>query len=388
MILYIYDISYFSGKMQAYLRYQQIPHETRHASWMQLAHELVEEAGVMEVPMIRLADGRLMRDTTSMIEHFEAHGSTAPVLPEDPALAWLMQLMEDYADEGLWRPALYFRWAYPKDAELYARRFHEDFLDLPLLHLPVVGRPIRAIQRRHMIWRQRRHYMAGEGVTRANREAVEQHYRDELADLETLLAERDFLLGDRPCLVDFGYFASMFRHFSIDPTPGRIMREQAPRTYAWVARLWAARADQLAAQPLRSFDALAAEPAVRGILGRIARIYLPYLLANAQAVHARRARFDVEIDGHAWPDLPAVPFRAWGRKRLVRSYAALPEDARARLAPLLRDTGCEALLLADTELDPRHPPGELLPFCGPRRELSTLAKWRLTFTGTPHHEAT
>ena len=26
--LYVFDISYFSGKMQAYLRYKEIPHDT------------------------------------------------------------------------------------------------------------------------------------------------------------------------------------------------------------------------------------------------------------------------------------------------------------------------------------------------------------------------
>jgi len=33
----------------------------------------------------------------------------------------------------------------------------------------------------------------------------------------------------------------MFRHFGIDPTPSRIMRNTAPAVYEWVARMWNAR---------------------------------------------------------------------------------------------------------------------------------------------------
>jgi glutathione S-transferase len=92
-------------------------------------------------------------------------------------------------------------------------------------------------------------YLRGEGITPENRADVERHYADELADLEAILRRRPFLFGDRPSLADFGYFASMFRHFGIDPTPSRIMRNTAPAVYEWVARMWNARAATLGAWP-------------------------------------------------------------------------------------------------------------------------------------------
>ena len=36
----------------------------------------------------------------------------------------------------------------------------------------------------------------------------------------------------------------MFRHFGLDPTPSMIMRETAPQVYAWLARVWNARASR------------------------------------------------------------------------------------------------------------------------------------------------
>ncbi len=377
--LFIYDISYFSGKMQAYLRYKEIPHTVREAQWRELAFELVEEAGVMEVPLLRRPDGALMRDTTSMLLWLEQRFNTAPVLPEDPALAFLMRLLEDYADEGLWRPALYYRWAFDTDAKLYAHRFLEDFLKLP----GVSGR-LEGAQRAFVIARQRRVYLAEEGVTDENRSAVEQQYLDELRDLEILLSDRPFLLGDRPCLVDFGYFASMFRHFSIDPTPSKIMRNRAPAVYAWVARLWNTRASALSDRELLSWDGLCDEPVIGNILSRAGRIYLPYLHANAVAVDAGKLKFDAELDGHVYPRMTAIPFRAWSREVLIREYERLSQPDRARVDGLLGPAGCLDSLLKDRDLDCHYPEGNQLPECVPR-SVNRFEKLRLLLTGTPHH---
>ena len=377
--LLIYDISYFSGKMQAYLRYKEVPHSVREVLWTELASELVEEAGVMEVPLLRRPDGALMRDTTSMILWLEQRFRAPPVLPEDPALAFLMRLLEDYADEGLWRPALYYRWAFDTDAKLYARRFLQDFLKLP-----GIGGHLKGAQRALVIARQRRVYLTEEGVTDANRSAVEQHYLDELHDLENLLSDRAFLLGERPCLVDFGYFASMFRHFSIDPTPSKIMRNRAPAVYAWVARMWNTRATSLADRDMLTWDAFCDESTIGSILSRVGGIYLPYLHANAITVAAGDRRFDVELDGHIYPGLPAVPFRAWSRHILLREYSSLSEGDRARVDGLLQPTGCLETLLQDRHLEHCYPEGDRLPECLPRT-VGRLSKLRLLLTGTPHH---
>jgi len=100
----------------------------------------------MEVPLLRRPDGVLMRDTTAMILWLEQLFSAGPLLPRDPALAFIMRLLEDYADEGLWRPALYYRWAFDTDAILYSHRFLADFMKIP----GIVG-PLRTLQRLYLI---------------------------------------------------------------------------------------------------------------------------------------------------------------------------------------------------------------------------------------------
>jgi len=168
--LHIYDISYFSGKMQAYLAYKGIPHRTHEIRWKELVDRVAPRTGLVEVPVVECADGSFMRDSTAMIEWFEQHYGVGSVLPDDPASAFYCRLLEDYADEGLWRPALYFRWAFDKDAELYSRRFTEDFLSYPLTPAAMLRVTVRD--------RQRRVYLRGEGITPENRADVERHYTD------------------------------------------------------------------------------------------------------------------------------------------------------------------------------------------------------------------
>jgi len=373
--LHVYDISYFSGKMQAYLAFKGIAHRTHEITWAELVDRVAPRTGLVEVPVVECADGTFLRDTTAMIEWFERQYPAASVLPDDPGAAFVCRLLEDYADEGLWRPALYYRWAFPKDAELYARRFTEDFLSYPLTPAAVLRRTVRD--------RQQRVYLRGEGITSANRVDVERHYTDELADLEAIFRRRPFLFGERPSLADFGYFASMFRHFGIDPTPARIMRNIAPAVYEWVARMWNARGSRLGGTAFASSDGgLPAD--LEPLLARAARRYLPALHANARAVADGRSHYSVSLEGLEYPQMRAVPFQAWRRTVLQRELAALTSAAAPPVRAMLERTGCLAWLERDGTLDHRYPDGDALPHCRPRH-FSAVERLRLRVFGTPHH---
>jgi glutathione S-transferase len=384
--LHVFDLSYYSGKMQAYLAYKGIPHRVHEITWLELARRIAPRTGLVEVPVVERADGVLLRDSTAMIEWFEQRYTDAPVLPDDPAAAYLCRLLEDYADEGLWRPAMYYRWAFAKDALLAARRFTEDFMKFPLTPTAL----LRWTARR----RQQRAYVRGLGVTAANRADVERHYHDELADLERIFRLRPYLFGERPSLADFGYFASMFRHFSIDPTPARIMRNQAPAVYEWVARMWNARAaDEQSARAERSCRAGGWAALDDGLpeglaplLSRAARRYLPVLYANAKAVAEGRRHYSVTLDGKDYPGLPAMPFQAWRRSVLQHDLAALRDDAARTVRATLSRLDCLQWLERDGVLPARYPAGDRLPLCTPPR-LSVLDRARLMIVGTPHHRA-
>ena len=96
--VYVMDISYFSGKVEAYLRYQEVPYRRVEASLAPLILEVGRATGVMQVPAIRLADGRWLRESSAMLRWFEEQHGMVPVVPRDPAQAFLARLIEDYCD--------------------------------------------------------------------------------------------------------------------------------------------------------------------------------------------------------------------------------------------------------------------------------------------------
>jgi glutathione S-transferase len=325
---YVLDVSYFSGKLEAYLRYKQIPFRRIEVGWRRLTGIALRHTGMLRVPLVRTPTGEWLADTTPMIDWFEERFPEGRVLPDDPEQAFFVRLVEDYADEWMWRPALHYRWSYPDDARLLSRRIAREALkDVPL----PLGLKAWNVRRR-----QRKLYVAGDGVRRETRDHVEAIYLGALDRLQSILSGQRYLLGDRPCLADFGFFASMFRHFSIDPTPARIMRERAPAVYAWVSRLWNAQ-----------FSEEKGEWAAPGtlpqgwepLLADIAETHLRALHANALAWRYGRQRFDLQVQGVPYRDLPTVQYRVWCRERLQEHYVALPKGMKPRVRSTLEKCG-------------------------------------------------
>jgi glutathione S-transferase len=319
-------ISYFTGKLEAYLRYKEIPYE-RIAMTPLVRAKVGRRTGTAQMPAVELPDGRWMTDTTPMIAWLETQHPEPAVIPRDPLQGFVSRLVEDYADEWLWRPALHYRWSHRGDALLLSRRIVDEMM----ARVPVPG----AMKRWYIRQRQLRRYVRGDGITAATRAHVESVYLRSLDHLEAIFAARPFLLGARPTLADFGFFASMFRHFGLDPTPAAILLERAPGTFEWLARLWNARGS-------RTNGALAA--GVPGdwspILRDIGDAYLPHLCANAEAWKAGRTRFDVTIQGTPYRGLLVSRYRVWCLEQLRRHFASLADDARSDAQQLLEAHGC------------------------------------------------
>ena len=72
-----------------------------------------------------------MSDTTPMIAWLEEDQPAPSVIPADPVQRYLSLLVEDYADEWLWRPAMYYRWSYAPDRYLASTRLAEEIIRIP-----------------------------------------------------------------------------------------------------------------------------------------------------------------------------------------------------------------------------------------------------------------
>jgi glutathione S-transferase len=64
------SISYYTGKLEAYLRYKEIPYEYV-AFGPRNQRKLRQAVHAAQIPAVELADGRFLSDTTPMIAWFE-----------------------------------------------------------------------------------------------------------------------------------------------------------------------------------------------------------------------------------------------------------------------------------------------------------------------------
>ena len=331
-------ISYFTGKLENYLRYKEIPYEHIPLGATKIRLEIREKIGAIQLPNVKLANGDWMTDTTPMIQWFETEFPDGPVIPADPEQAYFSFLLEDYADEWLWRPAMHYRWHYQQDALSLSRFIVNELLG------PV---PLPGWLKRFLIrMRQRRGFTVGDGIHQGNIQGVETTYLNALKNLEAIFEKRPFLLGDKPSLADIGFSGPMFRHFGIDPTASAIMRETAPAVYEWTARLWNARHSKLSGSWLQGI------PDDWGpILNDIGSAYLPYLCTNVDAWKSKQKRFDATIDGVTYKKARTSLYRVWCLEVLQKRFNALPDEVKEKVQSRLELHHCWEPLWHHPELD-------------------------------------
>lgn len=320
-------VSYFTGKLENYFRVKGVPYQFEAMQFPAADKLNRERVGVGQMPIVGLGDGRWMTDSTKIIQWFEANFPDNPLIPADPLQAFVCLLIEDYADEWLWRPAMHYRWHYPEGAYLLSRLLVNEVM----ASMPLPGILKRWTLRR----RQRSGYTTGDGITPAGVTGVEAIYRRTLQHLQCIFAQRPFLFGDRPSLADIGLSGPFFRHFGLDPVPLQIMREEAPAVLEWVARLWNTRLEGGSSQWLPGIP-----EDIGPLLDEIGSDYLPYLCANAEAVEGGQKRFDADIGGVQYRGARYSDYRVWCLQELRDQYEALPEDARSTAEQLLRKHGC------------------------------------------------
>ena len=327
-------ISYYTGKLESYFRFRSLP-------YVQLPTEphrrrILEGAGAVQMPVVEFEDGRWLSDSTPIIAWFESQQKAHTIYPSDPALRFAALLIEDYADEWLWRSAMHYRWSYRSTRE-YASAALADEL-LPHSPLP------RFAKRFMLTRRQLGGFVRGDGVTESTREHVEQGYFNALDRLEAIFEQRRFLLGDQPTIADIGLMGPMLRHFGQDPTPQEIMRNRAPGVYAWVARVWNTRASNQTPALLSEIDA-----PLSALLGEACETHLAQLRENSIAYERGLTRYDQVIQGCQYRNVPNSRYRVWCLEELRREWAELDDTACETLRKHLPQAE-SAVLWDDTPL--------------------------------------
>ena len=316
------ELSPYSVKVRSYFRYKHIPHEWVIRNVTNQA-EYQRYAKLPLIPLVVTPDGQGLQDSTPIIEHFDTLYPEPAIHPQDPTLAFLSALIEEYGDEWGNKPMFHYRWFYEPDQNATADRIARS--TRPDLSGAALQETTQAITQR-MIPR-----LKLVGSSPQTKDQLEASLKRQLTILEEHLAARPYLFGKRPAFGDFGLAMQLYE-CSIDPTAGAMMKAQAPRVLAWTQRMLEPQNEG----EFETWDILKSTllPLLKEEIGNI---FLPWTTANAKALAAGQKEFSLTLDGK--------PYTQETQKYHARSLAVLRArysgvTDKARLDAILQEAGC------------------------------------------------
>ena len=320
----------YALKLRALMRYRRIAFD-----WVIMTKELRKQTEHLRpnlIPVLQYPDGTFCGETTTLAYDREGRHLGRSVIPEDKAVAFICDLLEDFADEWAVKPLFLYRWWEPED-QIYVSRWAAEEWSTSDAE---IGSPQEIEQ-----FRQRQiSRMPILGATAENKPLLEESYRRILEAFEPYVGIARYLFGGRPSLADFAWFGQL-SEMATDPTPMRIMRESAPFTENWVRRLddasgvegkWYSREEALGGW-------------VETLLRIAGELYLPFLIANADAFARDIEHLQINVWGLPYALAP-FKYQVKRLQQLRSKFAALDVPDRAALQPILKRTGCWESLAA------------------------------------------
>ena len=214
------EMSFFTRKLEAQLRFQRVPWRYLFKTEERKA-ELETKAGTHFIPLLVTPDTWLIHDTIAIGPMLSERFRERPVIPATPLQRTCCFILEDAFNHWLGRVCVHSRWCYPDNVEWVGPRFGANlvldrsidipFSDAELEQLTPIG-PMM-----YDGFGKNACEVNGAGADQAA--AVRGDFCRMLDALAVHFAEHRFLLGDRPCLADFALAGASKAHFVTDPEP-------------------------------------------------------------------------------------------------------------------------------------------------------------------------
>ena len=323
----------YTRKMLAVLRFRRIAYRFLVGLWAKDKGMPSPKVDLLPTFYFDADDGlEAVVDSTPIIRRLEGEVLGRSVIPNDPVLAFIDYLLEDYADEWLTKAMFHYRWQYQADIAL-AGEVLPRWRDLTASAEEIAPRA-EAIRNRQI----GRLYVVGSNHITGP--VIEDSYKRFLALFDEHIGNGPFLFGRRPSAADFGLYGQLTQLATFDPTPSQLTAETAPRVLAWVQTV-----DDLSGLDPSDGDWTdrGSLPAtVRALLVEAGRTYVPVMLANAVAIDQGAEAVQTDVDTRAWVQRP-FPYQAKCLQWVRMEYARLDYADRNAVDELLAGTGCEAL---------------------------------------------
>lgn len=279
----------YSLKVRSALRFKGLPFE-----WMdRFRNEALYQrhAKVPLIPLLFLPDGSALQDSTPILERLETDHPEPSLHPDDPALRFLSELLEEYGDEWVNKLMFHYRWGYPADQKRRGKTLARGILEgkvpgwLAHVLLPLAS---RAVVKR-MVPR-----MGFAGANDNNAPLLVESFANLASMLEAHLQPRPYLFGGRPSFADFGLWGQVYQAW-IDASCERILNETAPNVVAWIKRMQ----NPTLESDFESLDTLARtlKPIFASEVGPR---FLAWSDANAKSQAIGAKRTELQMDGRLY----------------------------------------------------------------------------------------
>ncbi len=320
--IYGSEMSPYSVKVRSYFRYKGLAHQWLMRNATNQA-DYQKHAKIPLIPLVVTPDEEGLQDSTPIIERVEALHPRPSIHPDDPTTAFVSALLEEFGDEWGNKWMFHYRWARDVDQLSAAGRIARQMQP-------------RATQSQHAETTAQirgrmvdRVWFVGSNETTAPQ--IEASFETAIDLLETHFSVYPYLFGAKPAFGDFGLWGQLYCAWT-DPTAGALIQGRAPALLAWIHRMSWPRAEG----DFETWSALS--PTLMPLLSStVGRLFLPWSVANAQAVASGSESFSVTLDGQTWTQKPQK-YHARSLVALREKYAAV--SSKRDLDAVLGASGC------------------------------------------------
>jgi glutathione S-transferase len=290
------------------------------------------------VPFYTQDGRRFYYDSSSLARHLDEHPEhhSIPLIPQDPKLAFICQLLDEAFDEfGLYM-VHHMRWVGSARTTPMGDMTASELRPLlPPGFAPLVARRLyrRQVKRCPYLFSVApENYDAGVSRARtppsragfpSTHALLDQAWRGYVAAMEQVLTAQPYLLGERFTLADASAYGQLGMNL-IDPEAIALLEDLAPRTFRWLCAIRAAEHDAARGE-------LALTPALQPLLRMISQTFMPLMMQNEDAFEQALAAGETLFNEAAFERHRALydgqllehPFRAVVKTFQVRVWREL-----------------------------------------------------------------
>ena len=275
--LYGSPLSLYTGKVRSYLIKSHLAYREDLPNSPHFEESVLPEmGGRRSIPAVETATGEVIRDGAAIIDHYEVLNDNL-FSPRTAKQNIICKLFDVIGMEGLLRPAMHYRWNFDDINKEFIQFHFETFVP------PNLGKQEMALRRMNQMREAGRRF----GAIPETFPLIEKLYCELLPKLNSHFAAQPYLLGNRPCIGDFGMIAPLYGHLGRDPKPLSLMQSRAICLFRWVERMNRPEADlgEFSDQRDCYLDEDKVPDTLVEILRHVARDFVPETAAACSAIN-------------------------------------------------------------------------------------------------------